>query len=542
MDPLAFLNTVSSVRAGLPSNATITAQTALLPTNINIGGSLSVAGEVTNNVTGALSLRAYDDTGLYAASTLTIGNPLPAPLTTKPILEQQVTSLNLTAATFGTVSAGYSLKINGYVQPPATGTYLFRTTYRDGASLVIATRKLLDSWLYAGTLQQSVGTITLYQNIWSQFAMEHTVGPSGSEKLLVEWCNPGGTYTTLQTGSFTFAYDMKEVPPSFLGTTYVYGKANFSDTAIMTAGANLPNATYFSGNTSELNNDVGYLKSGFSSLSGTSLTIAGTISAGAIAFAGTTAGTFLQFNNVVSTVSGTVTTTAYGAFGVSPGTALDRYAMNAHRWWMGSSGTSSGTVGMQLASGGLSLSTITVGSVLTGNTGSNTLNVLGSSMFTGIIHQPNIYALQLIGANNNNFQSQAGSYKAFGPGNFTSVAYAYPNSTVWGAANNFPNNVLVIPQSGFYSIYVGFLLGPSNGGNDMGIFLVQSNVKFNFMHQTVMTPTPFNYASSIRISAAYTGYFQANEQLTFYIYTQNYGWNVGIDQNSFVSVTQVASL
>jgi hypothetical protein len=400
----------------------------------------------------------------------------------------------------------------------------------------------LDSWLYAGTLQQSVGTITLYQNVWSQFAMEHTVSPSGSEKLLVEWCNPGGTYTTLQNGTFSFAYDMKEVPPSFLGTTYVYGKANFSDTVNLTAGASLPNATYFSGNTSELNNDVGYLKSGFSSLSGTTLTIAGTISAGAIAFAGTTAGTLLLFNNVVSTNSGTVTTTAYGAFGVSPGTALDRYALNAHRWWIGSSGTSSGTVGMQLASGGLSLSTITVGSVSTGNTGSNTLNVLGSSMFTGIIHQPNIYALQLIGANNNNFSSQAGSFKAFGPGNFTSVAYAYPNSTVWGAASNFPNNVLVIPQSGFYSIYVGFLLNPNNSGNDMGIFLVQSNVKFNFMHQTVMTPTPFNYASSIRISAAFTGYFQANEQLTFYIYTQNYGWGVGIDQNSFVSVTQVASL
>lgn len=260
MDPLAFLNTVSSVRAGLPSNATITAQTALLPGNINIGGSLSVAGEVTNNVTGALSLRAYDDTGLYAASTLTIGNPLPAPMTTKPILEQQITSLSLATATFGTVSSGYSLKINGYIQPPATGTYLFRTTYRDGASLVIATRKLLDSWLYAGTLQQSVGTITLYQNVWSQFAMEHTVTLNGSEKLLVEWCNPGGTYTTLQNGSFTFAYDMKEVPSSFLGTTYVYGKANFSDMAVMTAGANLPNATYFSGNTSELANDAAFLK------------------------------------------------------------------------------------------------------------------------------------------------------------------------------------------------------------------------------------------------------------------------------------------
>ena len=275
MDPLAFFKTVSSVRAGLTPTASITAQTALLPNNINIGGSLSVAGEVTNNVTGALSLRAYDDTGLYAASTLTIGNPLPAPLTTKPILEQQVTSLNLAGATFGTVSSGYSLKINGYIQPPATGTYLFRTTYRDGASLVIATRKLFDSWIYAGTVQQSVGTITLYQNVWSQFAMEHTVAPSGSEKLLVEWCNPGGTYTTLQNGTFSFAYDMKEVPPSFLGTTYIYGKANFSDTAVMTAGASLPNATYFSGNTSELTNDAAFLKAG-GTVTASALTVAGT--------------------------------------------------------------------------------------------------------------------------------------------------------------------------------------------------------------------------------------------------------------------------
>ena len=247
--------------------------------------------------------------------------------------------------TFNNISAGCSLRINGYIQPTTTGTYLFRTTYRDGVSLYLASRKLVDSWLYQGTVQQSVGTLTMYQNVWYNFAIKHAAATS-SERLLVEWSNPGGTYTTLQhgTGSFVFAYDMKEIPGSLMGTSYVYGRANFADIANLSAGAILPNASFFSGNTSELNNDVGYLKSGFSSLSGTSLTISGTVTAGALAFAGTVAGTLLQFNNVVSTISGTVTTTAYGAFGVSPGTALDRYALNAHRWWTGSSGTTSDAI------------------------------------------------------------------------------------------------------------------------------------------------------------------------------------------------------
>ena len=318
MDPLAIVKKASSQRAGLLSAGTISSPNTTLPGNVAVVGSLSVAGEITNNVTGALSLRVFDDTGLYALRTLTAGNPLPTPLSSKPVLEQQLSTLNLTNATFGTISAGYSLKINGYVQPPSTGTYLFRTTYRDGVSLYIATKKLVDSWTYQGTVQQSVGTLTMYQNVWYNFAVEHAAA-SSAERLLVEWSNPGGTYTTLQhgTGTFTFAYDMKEIPGSLMGTSYVYGRANFADVANLSAGAILPNASFFSGNTSELNNDVGYLKSGFSSLSGTSLTIAGTVSTGALAFAGTAAGTLLQFNNVVSTISGTVTTTAYGAFGVT---------------------------------------------------------------------------------------------------------------------------------------------------------------------------------------------------------------------------------
>ena len=357
MDPLAIVKKASSQRAGLLSVGTISSPNTTLPGNVSVVGSLSVAGEITNNVTGALSLRVFDDTGLYALRTLTVGNPLPSPLTSKPVLEQQIASINLSNPTFGTISAGYSLKINGYVQPPSTGTYLFRTTYRDGASLYVAARKLLDSWTYQGTVQQSVGTLTMYQNVWYNFAIEHAAA-SSAERLLVEWSYPGGTYATLQhgTGAFTFAYDMKEIPGSLMGTSYVYGRANFADVANLSAGIALPNAALFSGNTSELNNDLGFLKNGFSTLSGTSLSIAGTVSTGALAFLGTSAGTNIQLINSTTVSAGTTTTIAYAGLGVTPGTALDNYALTGHRWWTGSSGTSSGTAAMQLFSTGLTVS------------------------------------------------------------------------------------------------------------------------------------------------------------------------------------------
>ncbi len=124
---------------------------------------------------------------------------------------------------------------------------------------------------------------------------------------------------------------------------------------------------------------------------GTNLAIAGTATAAAIQLSGTTAGTYLLFNNNVSTVSGTVTTTAYGAFGISPGTALDRYALNAHRWWTGSSGTSSGTVGMQLNSAGLTLSTLTT----------TYLTAAGTCLFNSIVRSPNnLYTVCYVNTNN----------------------------------------------------------------------------------------------------------------------------------------------
>ena len=80
MDPLAIVKKASSQRAGLLSVGTISSPNTTLPGNVSVVGSLSVAGEITNNVTGALSLRVFDDTGIYALRTLTAGNSLPTPL------------------------------------------------------------------------------------------------------------------------------------------------------------------------------------------------------------------------------------------------------------------------------------------------------------------------------------------------------------------------------------------------------------------------------------------------------------------------------
>ena len=259
MDPLAIYSKISNLRVGLTATASVTSTVTTLVGNVNVSSNLSIAGEVSNNILGALSMRAYDDTGIYGAATLTAGTTLPPPFTTKPIMEQQVTALNLTAAQFGTISANYSLKINGYVQPPATGTYLFRATYRDGLSMHVASQKLVDSWIYQGTVQQAVGTLTMYSNVWAAFALEHTA--ASSQRLLIEWANPGGTYATLNSSNFTFAYDMKEVPQSLMGSSYFYGRTNFADTANLIKGAYLPNATAFTGNTSELTNDAVFLKS-----------------------------------------------------------------------------------------------------------------------------------------------------------------------------------------------------------------------------------------------------------------------------------------
>ena len=63
------------------------------------------------------------------------------------------------------------------------------------------------------------------------------------------------------SNSFQFAYDFKEVSAVSFGSIYINGTSDFSDTAAFENGISLPNISYFSGNSSELNNDALFLKS-----------------------------------------------------------------------------------------------------------------------------------------------------------------------------------------------------------------------------------------------------------------------------------------
>lgn len=327
---------------GSSAAGTITGTFLNISQSATVAGNLSVGGVLGNNVSGQLTMRVFDDSGLYALGTRTAGAPLCAPFTSRPFTEQQIGSLSFSNATFGSLTA-YSLKITGYIQPPSTGTYLIRSSYKDGLSLYISQQKLVDSWTYSASMTQSIGTLTLYQNIWYAFAAEHAAASSAAQALLIEWSQPGGTYTTMTNMTFSFAYDMKETPPSLFGTSYTYGHATFKDVAYLAGGVSLPNASFFSGNTSELSNDAGFVKS------------TGTVTTAGISFTGTAAGTLIQYINNVATISGSSTTLAYAAIGVSPGTALDTYALTSHRWWTGSSGTTSGSITMQLGAGSLTV-------------------------------------------------------------------------------------------------------------------------------------------------------------------------------------------
>ncbi|CAL8461371.1 g902 [Coccomyxa elongata] len=101
------------------------------------------------------------------------------------------------------------------------------------------------------------------------------------------------------------AYNVKESPTALHGSSYASGRAYFADVASFNSALSLPYATSFTGRTSELTNDAGYVLSGTNlsltcqsltvtrtaSVSGTltaaSASIAGTITAASASIAGT---------------------------------------------------------------------------------------------------------------------------------------------------------------------------------------------------------------------------------------------------------------
>lgn len=294
--PQALAYTGSS-NTSLPGNLAIIGSLA-------IAGSLSVAGVATSgagsadNVYGSVLMRLFDDSAVYAGQTLTAGSALPPPF----LMDGLTGSVTLTQAVFGSATS-YSARLAGYVCPPSTGTYLWRTTYRDGATMYIGTQKLVDSWTYTGSVTQAVGTLSMTQGVWSDFVVEHAASSTLTERLLVEYSTNSGTvYSTLAhgtaSGQFQLAYNIREVPTAMLGTSYVSGRTYFADTAAFNSALVLSNTTGFTGRSSELLNDAGYVQSG----TATSITCQ-SLTAGAI---------------VPSTVTGTLSITGASLYNPIP--------------------------------------------------------------------------------------------------------------------------------------------------------------------------------------------------------------------------------
>ena len=116
---------------------------------------------------------------------------------------------------------------------------------------------------------------------------------------------------------------------------------------------------------------------------GGNTSVGGTVSTTALAFSGTVNGTLVQLINNVSTVSGTTVTTAFAGLGITAGTAVDNYSLNGHRWWTGSSGTSSGILSMSVLSGSQIQANSTTGAVVVSNGGLLVANTTNSSSTTG---------------------------------------------------------------------------------------------------------------------------------------------------------------
>ena len=268
-------------RASLPQALAYTGSSnTSLPGNLAIIGSLAIAGSLSvagvstsgagsstpDNVFGSLLMRVFDDSAVYAGQTLTAGSALPPPFLTRPLMDVPTGSVTLTQAVFGTATS-YSARLAGYVCPPSTGTYLWRTTYRDGATMYIGTQKLVDSWTYTGSVTQAVGTLSMTQGVWSDFVLEHAASSTLTERVLIEFSTNSGTvYSTLAhgtaSGQFQLAYNIREVPTAMLGTSYVSGRTYFADTAAFNSALVLSNTTGFTGRSSELLNDAGYVQSG----------------------------------------------------------------------------------------------------------------------------------------------------------------------------------------------------------------------------------------------------------------------------------------
>ena len=167
-------------------------------------------------------------------------------------------------------------------------------------------------------------------------------------------------------------------------------------------------------------------------MSCSSAQVTGTVTTSALAFPGSTSGTIMQLVNNVSTLGSTL---AFSGLGITPGTALDYYTLNAHRWWTGSSGTSSGTVGMQLGGGTLTATTTVISGSLTVTGGliSSALAIGGTVSplftFTGSTSGTLLQFVNNIAMNSNTLTTTA--FSALGITTGTALEYYSLNAHRW---------------------------------------------------------------------------------------------------------------
>ena len=274
------------------------------------GAYASVSGLLVNNVLGSLLMRGYDESGSYKYLNIDTNASLPAPFLSRPIASTQLSAIDLSSLTVGTLNSQYSVRISGYINAPLTGTYTLQTTFKDGLSLWIGPDKLVDSWTELSASTMTSANLTMYQGMWVPIIAEHAVSES-PEQFQIKWqLNNAGSPTTLRHATdgtnFQLAYDMYDVPSAVLGTTYVSGKSFFGDEAILSGGLSLPNANFFSGNLSELNNDAGFLQSTPATLSGQAMYVA----------------KFASITGTISSYAGSFSSSLYSGGSLTAGSAI----------------------------------------------------------------------------------------------------------------------------------------------------------------------------------------------------------------------------
>ena len=525
---------------------------AITGSTLSLTSNLTTSGVISNNVYGSLLGRFYDESGIYTNLSLSPGSSLPSAFNTRPLLDSQISSINLNNFTVGTLSSNYSLRIAGYIQPPSTGTYLFRMTGQEGYSLYIAGQKIFNNWIYSGSSTSSIGTLTMYNKMWSPISVEHVCLTSG-EKLLLEVSPSNGTYTTLihgsNTNSFQFSYEYKEVPPVSFGSLYVNGSSDFADTAVFENGIALPNSSYFSGNTSELNNDALYLKSsGLSYLSVANSLTASSVTASSftslyssitnMAFASTlSVGTILNFSaggtlGTNLTLSGTLTcasisTTFLNAATLSAGTYLNVVFNQT----ISSAGTTSGSFSsgtLTVGGGGSFMGTIISTGIGVNQTNlSFPLDVNGSARTTGSLTAAGNLLSTLSGRsyifNSGIISNAVGSQTDVGSGNVGIVFSSggnidLVNSSTTSVLRAVGSTVGINTQSPYYSLDVngsariatGLIVQSfnrtfdttTNGVGSIASF-TGSTGSFNFDIDVIISGNSQTFAAQYKIAAGY---------------------------------------